>query len=149
MRWFGPRLFGLLGLLALGIWMGMELAQSGIERVYGPMSTTSQQTVQRTQELQPAQTPDTALTADGNVVQEESGTKTQRTDEEVWTDEEQVEIRGTFVGAQESDVKHKSISQPPAEDAPVNKLADKTAGVLQQLSEAGIQAIVGLFSGLF
>ncbi|MDK8181025.1 hypothetical protein [Paenibacillus sp. UMB4589-SE434] len=149
MKWFGPKLFGLLGLLALGIWIGMELTQSGIERVYGPMATTSQQTVQSIQDTQHAQTRDITLPADRKSIQEGSRTKSQRTDEEVWTEDENREDGSSPVGVHEPDIQRESNSQPPAEDAPVNKLADKTAGILQQLSEAGIQAVVGLFSGLF
>lgn len=38
---------------------------------------------------------------------------------------------------------------PPTEDAPVNQLADKTAVLLQRMSQAGIKAFVRLFDSLF
>ncbi|MCU6339785.1 hypothetical protein KW823_25040, partial [Enterobacter quasiroggenkampii] len=41
------------------------------------------------------------------------------------------------------------VPLPPVKDATVNQLADKTAGMLQRASQAGIQAVVGLFNGLF
>lgn len=38
---------------------------------------------------------------------------------------------------------------PPVKDAPVNQLADKTAGLLQRLSQFGMQTVVKLFNSLF
>ena len=62
---------------------------------------------------------------------------------EAWDDESIEQL------ARELQAKENELTLSAAEDAPVNKLADQTAGLLQHLSEAGIKAVVGMFGGLF
>lgn len=140
------QLTGMIVLLALGVFIGMEVASVGMDRVYGPMdagreavnaSTSWRVDESGNEGVSPWSEPKSQR---NQVEQPISGERTKQHDR-TGTNRDAV----THDGYDMSD----SPWLPPVEDAPVNKLADETAGLLQHLSQAGIRAVVGLFSGLF
>ncbi|CAM2833533.1 hypothetical protein PASE110613_03380 [Paenibacillus sediminis] len=104
-------LFGCL--IAIGMFIGMQLATSGIENIYGPGIHES-------------------------AVQMEPQAPIKKTDiaerKEQAKQVEQVNVPQTI--------------RPVESNPPVDQLADKTAGLLQQLSQKGIRFVVSLFSSV-
>ncbi|TVX94331.1 hypothetical protein [Paenibacillus agilis] len=144
-----PRVTVLLLFTIIGVLVGMEWTRLGIERVYGPMPQTAateapsklsdsgQQVLEKQQwnvqgdSTEPASRWETEWNQQMRPVSEADHPNEQQTAEE-W--EEQMP---------------EHLGLPPIEEPPVNQLADKTAGFLSRLSEAGIQAVVGIFDRLF
>ena len=150
MRRRAPKMLGLIIVLIIGVFVGMEWAQSGIERVHGPLDYTEQErNLSYIDDRQPE--------PDQTISQASEGSNQP---DEIWIDIDRKPVRYVR-GDQAVDEPSKPepevivpteplvLSQPPANDAPVNQLADKAAGMLQQMSEAGMKAVVGVFSGLF
>jgi len=156
MKRFAPKMLGFAVILLVGIFVGIEWTQSGIERVHGPMTAVDTET----NELADKEFQTDSFIGESDSSDADIGTNSQRP-EEIWIDIDKQPVR--YVPApieQQEDVTDReengesSENQPPyllppGQDAPVNQLADKTAGLLQQLSEAGIKAVVGIFGGLF
>ncbi|MCY9516921.1 hypothetical protein [Paenibacillus apiarius] len=139
------RLIGMIVLLALGVFIGMEVATVGMDRVYGPLGAGREA-------LNPAVSWRADEIGDEGAARR-SGSQPQRSGMEPWSgahanQRDRIEAKRD-TAAYEGGGMPDSPWLPPVEDAPVNKLADKTAGLLQHLSQAGIRAVVGLFSGLF
>ncbi|WP_028595899.1 hypothetical protein [Paenibacillus assamensis] len=145
-----PRLTVLLLFTIIGVLVGMEWTRLGIERVYGPMPQTAvteasselsdsgQQDLEKQQwNVQPGSTEPTARWETEWNRQLKPVSEVNHRNEEQAAEEEWEEQMPEHLGL------------PPIEEPPVNKLADKTAGFLSRLSEAGIQAVVGIFDGLF
>lgn len=132
---FAKQLVGMMVLLVVGVFIGMEVTSVSIERIYGPVDTNRSsaasdsvwpgrpdQEAVASQPAEPAREQGREEPAPGNSPPRE------------WPSEAYPQpVPGL----------------PPVEDAAVNKLADQTAGLLQNLSQAGIRAVVGLFDGLF
>lgn len=154
---FMKQLIGIMVLLTLGVFIGMEITSSGIERIYGPIHATRitsapDSTERYTEEYRDNLPIDKSRRVNGDTSVEESS-QTAVIESGARTDEgtqRQVEVE-----QQSSNVRKKELQNmddgplPPVKDAAVNQLADKTAGVLQRVSQAGIKAVVGLFNGLF
>lgn len=153
MRRRAPKMIGLMIVLIIGVFVGMEWAQSGIERVNGPLDYSEQERNQ-------SYLDDRQLEPDQGVSQASVGSNQP---DEIWIDIDRKPVRyvrGDQAADEQSQPESEVLvptepleplvlSEPPANDAPVNQLADKAAGMLQQMSEAGMKAVVGVFSGLF
>lgn len=152
------KMIGLIVVLIIGVFVGLEWAQSGIERVHGPWDSSRQSTDQTYIDDRSQQT--SLQTAQSGATVRNTSTSDGQPDE-IWIDIDRKPVRyvrGDQVSAEEQSLLESeltvqeeplTLSQPPASDAPVNQLADKAAGMLQQLSEAGMKAVVGVFSGMF
>lgn len=150
-----PRMIGLILVLLIGVFVGIEWTQSGIERVYGPLDGAAAQPVYE----QPIQS---KPLASAPMLSVEEISKTEGP-EEIWIDIDRKQVR--YVPADtvndtrdpvykeressRKDAKDVLSLQAPADNAPINQIANQTAGLLQQLSEAGIKAVVGLFGSIF
>ncbi|MBD8499066.1 hypothetical protein [Paenibacillus arenosi] len=144
-----PRITVLLLFTIIGVLVGMEWTRLGIDRVYGPMPQTAvteassklpdsgQQALEKQQwNVQTGSTePTTSWESEWNR-QLKSVSEVNLRNEQQATEEWEKQMP-------------EHMGLPPIEKPPVNKLADKTAGFLSRLSEAGIQAVVGIFDGLF
>lgn len=157
MKRYMTRLLALILFLCIGVFIGMELTQAGIERIQGPFEDTvmdrgsaprtpDQENIKQAQQEQTKE--EQLALADKELEELELRIKALREQKrqagsEAWDDESIEQL------ARELQAKENELTLSAAEDAPVNKLADQTAGLLQHLSEAGIKAVVGMFGGLF
>ncbi|GAC42325.1 hypothetical protein [Paenibacillus popilliae] len=126
---FAKQVAGMIVLLVVGVFIGMEVTSVSIERIYGPVDASRNSLPADTAwperpELEPLASRPAEPVPDQGQEAAVPDHPPQR-----WPLE--------------------AAPQPPVEEAAVNKLADQTAGLLQTLSQAGIRAIVGLFDGLF
>ncbi|MGZ9584983.1 hypothetical protein [Paenibacillus marinisediminis] len=147
MKRLAPKMMAFVIILMVGIFVGIEWTQAGIERVYGPMDAdrTGKRIDNRVETVN--------ITNELN--DQKRGTADRARPEEIWIDVDRQQVR--YVPAEDVTVPQQehtvepplTLGLQPVEDAPVNQLADKAAGMLSQLSEAGMKAVVGLFSGLF
>ncbi|MCR8845830.1 hypothetical protein NQ117_19285 [Paenibacillus sp. SC116] len=144
-----PRITVLILFTIIGVMVGMEWTRLGIERVYGPMPQTA--AAENSVKLPDSgQQPLEKQQWNAQVDSSESASR--------WESEWNQRMQPL------SDANHRNEEQateewekqmpehlglPPIEEPPVNQLADKTAGFLSRLSEAGIQAVVGIFDRLF
>ncbi|UHA74206.1 hypothetical protein [Paenibacillus sp. 481] len=145
------QMIGIMILVVLGIFIGMEMANTGIERVYGPLPEEWKQGESRErQEVHKQQE-----RANERMSVPERGFANGRYDGEYETgrtrsgENEANGERGERGNSGNSETNGNGLWLPPAEQAPVDKLADQTAGLLQSISQAGMQAIVGLFGSIF
>ncbi|NKI21116.1 translation initiation factor 2 [Paenibacillus dendritiformis] len=131
---FAKQVAGMMVLLVVGVFIGMEVTSVSIERIYGPADANrSSVPADSAWPERPVQEPLASRPAEPEPVQGREAAVPDNPPQE-WLPE---------AAPQPSPV------LPPVEDAAVNKLADQTAGLLQTLSQAGIRAVVGLFDGLF
>lgn len=131
---FAKQVVGMMVLLVVGVFIGMEVTSVSIERIYGPIDTNRSSAPADSAWLErPAQEPLASRPAEPDPVQEREAAVPAIPLREWPAEAELPPAQGL----------------PPVQDAAVNKLADQTAGLLQTLSQAGIRAVVGLFDGLF
>ncbi|RJG26178.1 translation initiation factor 2 [Paenibacillus thiaminolyticus] len=131
---FAKQVVGMMVLLVVGVFIGMEVTSVSIERIYGPVDTNrSSLPADSAWPERPAQEPLASRPAEPAPVQEREAAVPGIPPREWPAEAELPPAQGL----------------PPVQDAAVNKLADQTAGLLQTLSQAGIRAVVGLFDGLF
>lgn len=123
--------------------MGIEMTSNGIERIYGPIEQTEH--VRHKAMKQP-------ILPDHNHVtpRRESDTVNHYVYgvQEGGNDQTDQPEDRLFYSLNRREGTEQSFF-PELQDAPVNQLADKTAGLLQRISQASIQTVVGLFNGLF
>ncbi|GAK39611.1 hypothetical protein PUW24_01175 [Paenibacillus urinalis] len=119
---FGKRLIIFAILLILGMLMGMQIAGSGfsIEEQQGQGVALQQQLQQEYQQEQAAQSGDLEQTVSASLPEAQPQIVTPR------------------------DV----LTTEPAKASAVDVLAEKTAGLLQQVSQSGIRWVVSLFNGV-
>lgn len=154
---FMKQLIGIVVLLTLGVFIGMEITTSGIERIYGPINPSRMTSAPEPVERHPgADSNQDHLPTDNRRLNEDAAAQ----DNSRLTVNESTpikEYRNTLADTErttannhEKEINNTNVLPlPPVKDATVNQLADKTAGMLQRASQAGIQAVVGLFNGLF
>ncbi|GAV12312.1 hypothetical protein [Paenibacillus sp. NAIST15-1] len=154
---FMKQLIGIVVLLTLGVFIGMEITTSGIERIYGPINPSRITSApESTERYSRANSNRDNLPTDNRRMNEDAAAQ----DNSRLTVNESTpieEYRNTSADTErntannhENDINNTNVAPlPPVKDATVNQLADKTAGMLQRASQAGIQAVVGLFNGLF
>ncbi|WP_195572656.1 hypothetical protein [Paenibacillus sp. 1001270B_150601_E10] len=157
MKRYAKRLMALILFLCMGVFIGMEMTQAGIERVQGPFVDSL---AERSMAEKPDETSAAEILQEKSKKEEELALQDKELEEleqkikelreqrrkagsEAWDEETVAEL------AKELQAKQNQLTLQAAEDAPVNKLADQTAGLLQHLSETGIKAVVGMFGGLF
>ncbi|MDG0871491.1 translation initiation factor 2 [Paenibacillus thiaminolyticus] len=134
---FAKQVVGMMVLLVVGVFIGMEVTSVSIERIYGPVGTNrSSVPADSAWSERPAQEPLASRPAEPAPVQavQEREAAVPAIPPREWPAEAELPP---------------AQGLPPVQDAAVNKLADQTAGLLQTLSQAGIRAVVGLFDGLF
>lgn len=131
---FAKQVVGMMVLLVVGVFIGMEVTSVSIERIYGPVDANRSSVPadpawpeRPDQERLASRPAEPAPEKGGEAAAPDHPTRE-------WPPEAALPP---------------SSGLPPVEDAAVNKLADQTAGLLQTLSQAGIRAVVGLFDGLF
>lgn len=119
---FGKRLIIFAILLILGMLMGMQIAGTGfsIEEQQGQGVALQQQLQQEYQQEQAAQSGDLEQTVSASLPEAQPQIVTPR------------------------DV----LTTEPAKASAVDVLAEKTAGLLQQVSQSGIRWVVSLFNGV-
>ncbi|MGO4696280.1 hypothetical protein AB4Z50_18565 [Paenibacillus sp. 2TAB26] len=131
------------GALAIIIMYGIDMSSSGIERIYGPIEGSSGYTeiLQTEQNVQPV-----------NDFQKEQQQKIAQLEQELkelkrlaaYDDETTGETAETFPAENE-----RMPGLPLKSDQPaVNKIADSTSGLLQNMSSEGIRMVVSIFDGL-
>ncbi|MGG1635849.1 hypothetical protein MHH56_20365 [Paenibacillus sp. FSL K6-3182] len=131
------------GALAIIIMYGIDMSSSGIERIYGPIEGSSGYTEipQTEQNVQPV-----------NDFQKEQQQKIAQLEQELkelkrlaaYDDETIGETAETFPAENE-----RMPGLPLKSDQPaVNKIADSTSGLLQNMSSEGIRMVVSIFDGL-
>lgn len=154
---FMKQLIGIVVLLTLGVFIGMEITTSGIERIYGPINPSRMTSApESTERYSGAHSNRDNMPTDNRRLNEDAAAQDnpRLTDNDIAPIEE---YRDTIADTErnrannyEKEIKNTNVVPlPPVKDATVNQLADKTAGMLQRASQAGIQAVVGLFNGLF
>lgn len=138
------------GALAIIVMYGLEISTAGIGRVYGPVEPGSQ----AYEEAQPEQA------AAGNSADDRTLQKIEQLEKELaelkkmaageeasGTDSEPEPERGPL-GALPAD-EDRLPGIPAADDqSTVNRIADSTSGMLQNMSNEGIRIVVSIFDGL-
>lgn len=156
---FMKQLIGIVVLLTLGVFIGMEITSSGIERIYGPINASratkaldSTERYAATEGYQNNLPIDNRRHSSGETALQNSSRTAMNETEPRVEDKRQNQLQA------ERNERNRHVNEmnnsdswpvPPVKDATVNQLADKTAGMLQRVSQAGIRAVVGLFNGLF
>ncbi|MCY7487545.1 MULTISPECIES: translation initiation factor 2 [Paenibacillus] len=156
---FMKQLIGVVVLLTLGVFIGMEITSSGIERIYGPINASRATSALDSTDRYAApgsyrdnlpidnrrhSNGETALQDNPRTAMNETETRVED------KRQNQLEAERSETNRHVNEMNNSdSWPVPPVKDATVNQLADKTAGVLQRVSQAGIRAVVGLFNGLF
>lgn len=151
------KMLGFILVLIVGVFVGIEWAQSGIERVNGPWDSIAQTVDQADIDDSTTQPSLPASQAEASV---RNTSNNDGQPDVIWIDIDRKPVRyvrGDQASPEQSLSESEmliqkeplALSEPPANTAPVNQLADKTAGMLQQLSEAGMKAVVAVFSGMF
>lgn len=157
---FMTRLIGIVVLLTLGVFIGMEITSTGIERIYGPLNPTHVASEPKSASRYSSANPfrdhtrmddrlmtDKSSQSDYGRMVDNHRTSMTSADKILGRNKE---YRGSSVNTRTIETRNDNPwLPPPVKDAPVNQLADKTAGMLQQVSQASIRAVVGLFNGLF
>ncbi|WP_342414940.1 hypothetical protein NST83_16400 [Paenibacillus sp. FSL R10-2782] len=163
---FRKKALGFVLLMGAGVLLGMQLAGSGLRSVYGPewagdpVQSGVQQKVGYEQTLiedTPAadvRTYTRAYNGNGNVVME-SGTGAVASEADAkerskaQTTGETPQWYSTAQGANSKGLETpRELLVVKAEQASVDTMADKTAGLLQNLSRQGIRWVVSVFDGV-
>ncbi|MGG1617316.1 hypothetical protein ACIFQM_06840 [Paenibacillus sp. NRS-1782] len=141
---FRKKALGFVLLMGAGVLLGMQLAGSGLRSVYGPewagdpvqsgvqQKVGYEQTVIEDTPAADVRTYTRTYNGNGNVVMES----------------------GTGTVASEANANSQNLETPrellavKAEQTSVDTMADKTAGLLQNLSRQGIRWVVSVFDGV-
>jgi len=132
------------GAMAVIIMYGIEMSSSGIERIYGPIEGGNgySDIEQAEQYVQPA-----------NDFQKEQQQKIAQLEQEL-KELKRLATNGENGGSTETAEtspieKERMPGLPLKNDQPaVNKIADSTSGLLQNMSSEGIRMVVSIFDGL-
>ncbi|MBB3108958.1 hypothetical protein FHS18_001010 [Paenibacillus phyllosphaerae] len=147
------------GMIVLVVMFGIDLATSGVERIYGPVEQSEVKTIGEQTPVSQTPTGQASATAGGALSLEQTASSASAEVEQF----PQQTGTGRTVGEAQRDPEGKrrtEVVEVPAEnerlpgipdlheDTTVNKLADGTAGVLQTLSNQGIRFVVSLFESV-
>ncbi len=127
----------LSGAIAIVILYMFEMTTTGIERVYGPMQLDQAPYVQLTADEAVENMTRTQAAA------EDSGNELERQIAQL--EQEIMELKKMALEKEKEALQSKIVVNPSINEPSVDRLADSTAGVLQQVSGSGIQFIAGLF----
>ncbi|MCQ6558366.1 hypothetical protein [Paenibacillus mendelii] len=145
------------GMVVLVVMFGIDLASSGVERIYGPMDRGSGTSVGRltyddveSGRSQVDSEPYRDEYDAGDLLPEERDLTTSRSARSV---EEAARLRdrqGAYEDDYMAELDNERLPGIPdmREDSTVNKLADGTAGILQSLSSQGIRFVVSFFESV-
>jgi len=132
------------GALAIIIMYGIDMSSSGIERIYGPIEGSSGYTEnpQTEQDVQPV-----------NDFQKEQQQKIAQLEQELKELKRLAEYDGENISGETAETfpaeNERMPGLPLKSDQPaVNKIADSTSGLLQNMSSEGIRMVVSIFDGL-
>lgn len=143
--------------ITLGIMYALDLASSGIERIQGPVQGQTAppvwtQTIPP-QQLQYPQQPTYPQYGQAPQTGEQPQQMPQQAQTPQWgwpqTGVQQpVQSPWAYVPVPQSEQPFQPVLDVPVKQAPVDRLADKTAGLLQTLSRGGIRFVVSLFGSI-
>lgn len=133
------------GALAIIILYGIDVSSRGIERIYGPIEGAGEYTER--QEPQQAETPDDGFETE----QQRKIAKLEKELEELKKMAEggSADDASAYEDEGMLDVNERLPGLPAENDQPaVNRIADSTSGLLQNMSSEGIRMVVSIFDGL-
>ncbi|OME86777.1 hypothetical protein BK120_07550 [Paenibacillus sp. FSL A5-0031] len=131
------------GALAIIIMYGIDMSSSGIERIYGPIEGSSGYTEipQTEQNVQPV-----------NDFQKEQQQKIAQLEQELKELKRLAAYDGDTTGETAETFPAENERMPglplKSDQPAVNKIADSTSGLLQNMSSEGIRMVVSIFDGL-
>jgi len=114
----------------------LEMTTTGMERVYGPMQIDNNPKTEQTPERAPEESgPQTVLKEYDSALERQIAQ----------LEQEILELKKLALEKEKEELQAKMIVNHLVTEPSVNRLADSTAGVLQQVSGSGIQFIAGIF----
>jgi hypothetical protein len=131
------------GAIAIIVMYGIDMSSAGIERIYGPMEGGNEYT----ENVQPVETADPVKEL--ATVQQQKIAELERELEEL----KRLATKGTEYANEYAEgqlIDNERLPGVPLEnDQPaVNRIADSTSGLLQNMSSEGIRMVVSIFDGL-
>ncbi|MEV5028658.1 hypothetical protein [Paenibacillus sp. LPE1-1-1.1] len=134
------------GALAIIVMYGIDMSSHGIERIYGPVEDADEYT----ENIQPEVTVNPNPEESFETEQQKKIAELEKELEEL----KKMASRGDSENSSEtaentSDVNERLPGVPLQDDQPaVNRIADSTSGLLQNMSSEGIRMVVSIFDGL-
>ncbi|WP_138753312.1 hypothetical protein [Paenibacillus sinopodophylli] len=133
------------GSLAIVILYGIDVSSKGIERIYGPIEESGNYTeiVQQQEREKPVETFE--MVQQTKIAELEKELEQLKRMAEMGSEE----YTSEFEDSQLPDSGVRLSGVPVVDDRPaVNRIADSTSGLLQNMSSEGIRFVVSIFDGL-
>lgn len=131
------------GVIAIIVMYGIDMSSAGIERIYGPMEGGNEYT----ENVQPEEKADPAKEL--ATVQQQKIAQLEKELEEL----KRLAAKGAENASEHDEglpVENERLPGVPLENEQpaVNRIADSTSGLLQNMSSEGIRMVVSIFDGL-